>query len=73
MGNIGAGEILFIAIFALLIFGPKKLPEISRQLGRAMAQFRRATNEFRQELEIVAEPPKPDVKPAPERRPGPRG
>lgn len=64
---------LFIAIFALLIFGPKKLPEIARQIGRAMAQFRRATNEFRQELEIVAEPPTPEVKPAPERRPGPRG
>ena len=73
MGNFGATEFIFIAIFALLIFGPKRLPEISRQLGRAMKEFRRATNEFREELEIsVDEKPAPAAKPT-EPRPGPRG
>lgn len=73
MGNFGATEFIFIAIFALLIFGPKRLPEISRQLGRAMKEFRRATNEFREELEIsVDEKPVSSPKPT-EPRPGPRG
>lgn len=71
MGSIGAGEVFFIAIFALLIFGPKKLPEIARQLGNALSQFRKATNEFKEELSISVDPePGP---PKPEIRPGPRG
>ena len=48
--NIGAGEILMIAVLALLIFGPKRLPEIGRQAARAMREFRRAANELTSEL-----------------------
>lgn len=47
MGNIGAGELFFIAIFALLVFGPKRLPEIGRSVGKALAEVRRATNELK--------------------------
>jgi TatA/E family protein of Tat protein translocase len=47
MGNLGAGEILFIAIFALLVFGPRRLPEIGRSVGKALAELRKATNELK--------------------------
>lgn len=40
-----------IFFIALLIFGPKKLPELARQLGKLMAEFRRASNEFRMQME----------------------
>jgi sec-independent protein translocase protein TatB len=40
-----------IFILALLLFGPKKLPELARQLGKLMAEFRRASNEFRMQME----------------------
>lgn len=42
---------IFIFFLALLIFGPKKLPELARQLGKLMAEFRRASNEFRMQME----------------------
>ena len=48
MGNIGGGEIIFIAIFALLVFGPKRLPEIGRSVGKALGELRRATNELKE-------------------------
>ncbi len=41
----------FIFFIALLLFGPKKLPELARQLGKLMGEFRRASNEFRMQLE----------------------
>ena len=47
MGSLGLPEIAFIVIIALLIFGPKRLPEIGRTLGRGMAEFRRATDELK--------------------------
>jgi TatA/E family protein of Tat protein translocase len=50
MGSLGFPEIAFIVIVALLIFGPKKLPEIGRTLGRGMAEFRRATDELKRSI-----------------------
>jgi sec-independent protein translocase protein TatB len=50
MGSLGFTEIAFIFILALLIFGPKKLPEIGRTLGRGMAEFRKATNELKRSI-----------------------
>ncbi len=41
----------FIFVLALLLFGPKKLPELARQLGKLMGEFRRASNEFRMQME----------------------
>ena len=49
--NLGFPEMMFIFLLALLIFGPKKLPEIGRQIGRAMGEFRRDSNEFKSQLE----------------------
>ena len=40
-----------LILLALLLFGPKKLPELARQLGKLMAEFRRASNEFRMQME----------------------
>src|SRR5579884_209296 len=47
----GFGDSAFIVILALLLFGPKKLPVLARQLGKLMADFRRASNEFRAQME----------------------
>ena len=50
MGSLGLPEIAFIFVIALLIFGPKKLPELGRTLGRGMAEFRRATDELKRSI-----------------------
>jgi Tat protein translocase TatB subunit len=49
--NLGFTEMAFIFVLALIIFGPKKLPEIGRQIGKFMAEFKRASNEFKWQLE----------------------
>jgi Tat protein translocase TatB subunit len=50
-GSIGGPEVLLLFIAALLLFGPRRLPEIGRTLGKTMADFQRATNDFRMNLE----------------------
>ena len=47
MFNLGVPELIFILVLALLIFGPKRLPEIGRTLGKGMAEFRKASNELK--------------------------
>ena len=44
-------ETIFLFLVALLIFGPKKLPEIGRQIGKMLNEFRRASNEFKAQIE----------------------
>lgn len=67
MGSLGLPEIAFIFILALLIFGPKKLPEIGRTLGRGVAEFRKATNELKRsintELALEEQPVPPVLRP----------
>jgi sec-independent protein translocase protein TatB len=46
-----SGEMIFIFFLALILFGPKKLPEIGRQVARFLNEFRRASNEFRSQIE----------------------
>jgi Tat protein translocase TatB subunit len=50
-GSIGGPEVILLFIVALLLFGPRRLPEIGRTLGKTVADFRRATNEFKMNLE----------------------
>jgi TatA/E family protein of Tat protein translocase len=47
MGPIGIAEMIFIFVLALLIFGPKKLPELGRSFGKGLAEFRRASTELK--------------------------
>jgi TatA/E family protein of Tat protein translocase len=50
-GSIGMPELLIIFVIALIIFGPRKLPELGRSLGRSLGEFKRASNELRSTLE----------------------
>jgi TatA/E family protein of Tat protein translocase len=49
--NLGFTEMIFLFFLALLIFGPKKLPEIGRQVGRALNEFKRASDEFKSQIQ----------------------
>jgi Tat protein translocase TatB subunit len=49
--NLGMSEMIFIFLLALIIFGPRKLPEIGREVGKALAELKRASNEFKSQLE----------------------
>jgi TatA/E family protein of Tat protein translocase len=50
-GSIGMPELIIILVIALIIFGPRKLPELGRSLGRSIGEFKRASNELRNTLE----------------------
>jgi sec-independent protein translocase protein TatA len=51
MGSIGMPEMLVILVIALIIFGPRKLPELGKSLGKSLAEFKRASNDLRNTLE----------------------
>ena len=61
MFGIGMPELLVILVVALIVLGPKRLPEIARSLGKGMAEFRRASTEFQRTLSASMEetPPAP--------------
>jgi len=83
MGSLGVPEMIIIFVVALIVFGPKKLPELGKSLGKGLAEFRRASNELKSTIEeevraIEAEPPapyysepepEPEVTPQPESKP----
>jgi len=50
-GNIGLPEMIFIMVIALLVFGPKKLPEIGRTIGKAVREFKKSTDEIKDKFE----------------------
>jgi len=76
MGNLGMPELILILALALLLFGPKKLPEIGKQVGKALGEFKRTSNELKRTIEDEmdratketpsAEPPPPGTAPASE-------
>jgi TatA/E family protein of Tat protein translocase len=51
MGNIGMPELIMIMVLALLLFGPKKLPEIGKQIGKALGEFKRTSNDLKRTIE----------------------
>jgi sec-independent protein translocase protein TatA len=76
MGPLGFPEMLIIFVVALIVFGPRKLPELGRSLGKSLSEFKRASNDLRNTLddEIKQEdrfkaPPQPT--PAPSEGPSP--
>ncbi len=65
MFGIGMPELLLILALALIVLGPKKLPELARALGKGMAEFRRATDELKDEFrQLENEPPEPSAQAA---------
>ena len=50
-GSIGMPELIIIFVIALIVFGPRKLPELGRSLGKSLAEFKKASNELRSTLE----------------------
>ena len=67
LGSIGMPELIIIFVIALIIFGPRKLPELGRSLGKSLAEFKRASNELRSTLEeeIRVEEQRTKVEPPP--------
>lgn len=77
MGNLGMPELMMIMLLALLLFGPKKLPEIGKQVGKVLGEFKRASNDLKRSIEdemskaqsgldsMTSDTPKPDSKPEP--------
>jgi TatA/E family protein of Tat protein translocase len=64
MFDIGLQELVVIFVIALLVFGPKNLPQLGRALGRAMREFRKASDEFRSTIETNLQINEPDPIPA---------
>jgi TatA/E family protein of Tat protein translocase len=73
LGSLGFPELLMIFFVALIIFGPKRLPDIGRSVGKALGEFRRATNDLKSTLEeevrleerkTVAPPPEVSAPPS---------
>lgn len=75
MGPLGFPEMLVIFVIALLVFGPRKLPELGRSLGKGLSEFKRASNELRNTLDdeirseerraVMTSPPPAEVHAAP--------
>ena len=59
LDSLGSTELVFILVMALIFFGPRKLPQISRSLGKNLAEFRRASEDFKRtwEREVTMENP----------------
>ncbi len=65
MPNLGFPEILLILVVALLVFGPRKLPELGKSIGHALREFRGQADAASAELRGLVDVPSPGVAPAP--------
>jgi len=73
-GTLGGPEIILILVVALIVFGPRRLPEIGKSMGKMLAEFRKASNDFKRTIEDELEAEKtkesqPAPTPAPEATP----
>lgn len=50
-GSVGTPELIIIFVIALIVFGPRKLPELGKSLGKSLAEFKRASNELKNTLD----------------------
>jgi TatA/E family protein of Tat protein translocase len=80
MGSVGLPELIIIFTIALIVFGPRKLPELGKSLGKSIAEFKRASNELKNTLDeeiraeerktaIAQQPPVPSVQSQPPQLP----
>ncbi len=67
MPSLGFGEILVLVLIALIVFGPRRLPEIGRTVGKSLREFRRAASDLRAELEEDLDEPRPTFPSTPPR------
>jgi TatA/E family protein of Tat protein translocase len=70
-GSVGLPEILMILVIALLIFGPRKLPEVGRTIGRGLGEFRRASADFKRTVNVELALEEDEARPPTTRRPLP--
>ena len=67
--GVGLPEVTVILILALLIFGPKKLPELGKQLGKTLKSLKKASNEFQNEIDqVINEPDREDSPKSPQKK-----
>jgi TatA/E family protein of Tat protein translocase len=66
-GTLGGPELVLILVLALIVFGPRKLPEIGKSMGKMLAEFRKASHEFQRTIEdeVEAEKARPPLPPSP--------
>jgi sec-independent protein translocase protein TatA len=64
-GSIGMPELLLIFVVALLVFGPKKLPEIGRSIGKGLLEFKKASEDLKKTIESEMDQIKNEPSPAP--------
>jgi len=72
-GSLGGPEIVLIVVIALIVFGPRRLPDIGKSMGKMLAEFRKASNDFKRtiEEEVEAEKIRASIEAAPSADPAP--
>ena len=69
MLNLGTGELLVVFLVALIVLGPSQMPDAARQLGRMVAELRRLSSGFQDEMRAAMQDPTPTLPPLPEEAP----
>lgn len=72
-GPLGGPELVLILVLALIVFGPRKLPEIGKSMGKMLAEFRKASNDFKRTIEDEIEAEKRPAETLPAIAPPPAG